>query len=870
MDKESVPLDGRCHKGEKMNQIRLENSTMVLLANQDTGQLYSLKLKGDELGTEFLGNPENVSYPSILEMNQWMGDVKIRVWDKQCHDWTEELTSRSDDIRNVVSTPGEGKMTVFYERQAKNEKGIRSVFLKEVWQMQEDGLHWYLTIKNPGKELLEVGEVSLAFLTNTDFTGIFENPEYEGTENWRGLKQKLWHEQRVQQYLSINGGSSYAWLQRPKGDFPGLLFQVLDDGEIEEAYQMDSKVGCQWSLTFEGPYYLSLYSSAARKCGGWKYETAQQTYGVNGNTALLLEGEEEKQFHFVFRPVAAEEEIAEYLWKEGQLDISVQPSMAVPAGVPIRVRIRSREVPRLIPLANGIELELEQQNGDSWYYRLVFSEPGQKKLRIFHGGRKTTVCFYALDNIRNLLENHAEFIIRRQYYQNPLDPFGRNHAFLPYDDAVEMIFTESEESWQVGGLDEYALPVAMFLAEKNSILPRQNQVDVLEEYIDTCLYGILQDKETFYARRGMYYEERTPSDIWTGNKWDKEKAESPLRSFNYPLITDIYYSMYKIADKYQMTHIRSKMEYLEMAYQTALTGYELGRNKYNGAPAGATITALLETLKKENKDWYGRLNEKVEWIAEENSRSEYPFGSELYVDQTAHNQYEAMMTYYEKKDRLEEAYRVTYALRCGWQPQWYLYGNEKRGNVCCWYGTPLNSRVLFDGFEFTGKQAMLKLGYGGLSSFLTCIRSNGAAHGWYLWWPDRSGFDLRSLDTDMGMYGYLRSARCYVVDDPVFGRCGYGCILEKAEEVQRVVPYDGLGIRFFLEPFGVTVECEKGTVKELQIQERNRSITVEIENPEQSWLVKVQTKTRWNIIIGDENKTLDAESSVFTGKKGRH
>ena len=35
-----------------------------------------------------------------------------------------------------------------------------------------------------------------------------------------------------------------------------------------------------------------------------------------------------------------------------------------------------------------------------------------------------------------------------------------------------------------------------------------------------------------------------------GNKWDKEKAESILRSFNYPLISDIYYSMYRIAKQY--------------------------------------------------------------------------------------------------------------------------------------------------------------------------------------------------------------------------------------------------------------------------------------------------------------------------------
>ena len=185
----------------------------------------------------------------------------------------------------------------------------------------------------------------------------------------------------------------------------------------------------------------------------------------------------------------------------------------------------------------------------------------------------------------------------------------------------------------------------------------------MEEYINDCLYVKLQEEDTYYARRGLYYEDRTPSDIACGNKWDKEKAESILRSFNYPLISDIYYSMYRIAKQYGLTEKRDAETYLEMAYRTSMTGYELGKNKFNGAPAGATIVDLVETLKEEEPQWYEKLNRKVAFIAEENAGSIYPFGSELYVDQTSHNQYEAMMRYYGKEEKLDEADRITAALR---------------------------------------------------------------------------------------------------------------------------------------------------------------------------------------------------------------
>lgn len=853
-----------------MKLVYLENKHIRAGIHPDTGTIYSLRMKHDTLETEFAGNAENTSYPAILEKNQWIGDVRLRIWDGKTNRWKEELTSCSADSREIQKQ--DDSFLISYAMPSREEKGICSVRLAERFEMKEDGLHLYVRLANSTHEVMEVGEVSLAFPTNTDFAGIFEDEKYKDFEHWRGIKQKLWHEQRVQLHLSVDGTSSYAFLQRPKGDYPGLLFQVLDGGQLETAYQMDKYIGCQWSVTFEGPYYLTLYSAAARKCEEWKLESEQQKYGMNGNTSLILQPEEEKEFHFRFSPVYSEEERKNLLYEAGQLDVDVQPGMTAPVHVPVKLRLRCKDEPKLLPMANNMEITRRRQEGDCYFYELLFTEPGQKMVRVFHGEGWTTLMFYAIDSIRKLLVNHADFIVCRQFYENPEDVFGRHHSFLPYDDSVEMLFTESEESWQVGALDEYALPVAMFVAEKNSILPEPHEIEILETYIDDCLYGKLQEKETYYARRGLYYEERTPSDIAAGNKWDKEKSESILRSFNYPLISDIYFSMYKIAEKYQMTEKRTAMEYLEMAYRTALTGYELGRNKFNGAPAGATVIELLGALKKKNETWYEKLNRKVTFIAEENAESVYPFGSELYVDQTSHNQYEAMMKYYGKWEKLEEAYRITYALRGGWQPEWFLYGNEKRGNVCCWYGTPLNSRVLFDGFEYTGDENMLKLGYGGLLSFLTCIRSNGAAHGWYLFWPDRSGFDFRSLDTDMGMYGYLYSAKSYVIDDKVFGRCGYGCRYEEKDGKEFIEPYDGLGIRFRSVPHLIDIECTEGCIEKICIDNRKKQMKIQMEEQKCSSKIslKIRVEEKWTAELPDgQIYELNEGAALLELTKGR-
>ena len=56
--------------------------------------------------------------------------------------------------------------------------------------------------------------------------------------------------------------------------------------------------------------------------------------------------------------------------------------------------------------------------------------------------------FYGIGDVKELLKRRSEFIITRHYYDNPQDPFHRHHAFLGFDDMVEMIFTESEESFR--------------------------------------------------------------------------------------------------------------------------------------------------------------------------------------------------------------------------------------------------------------------------------------------------------------------------------------------------------------------------------------------------------------------------------------
>lgn len=86
----------------------------------ETGKLISIRMKGDPLKTEYIGNRKNISYPSIREANQWMGDVRFRIWDENAEGWREERTADSEDNR-IVSVE-EDKVRVSWLEPSENRK----------------------------------------------------------------------------------------------------------------------------------------------------------------------------------------------------------------------------------------------------------------------------------------------------------------------------------------------------------------------------------------------------------------------------------------------------------------------------------------------------------------------------------------------------------------------------------------------------------------------------------------------------------------------------------------------------------------------------------------------------------------------------
>ena len=104
-------------------------------------------------------------------------------------------------------------------------------------------------------------------------------------------------------------------------------------------------------------------------------------------------------------------------------------------------------------------------------------------------------------------------------------------------------------------LKELGLSKEMFGVDGGKLSPpSQKEIKALEDHIWKFLYGKLQYRDTYAVKRWI---------------WD-DPPPGTDRSFNYPHVFNIYYSMYKIAKLYNLTEHSAK-EYLLLAYHTAMT-----------------------------------------------------------------------------------------------------------------------------------------------------------------------------------------------------------------------------------------------------------------------------------------------------------
>ncbi|HKF51042.1 MAG TPA: DUF5695 domain-containing protein, partial [Candidatus Acidoferrales bacterium] len=734
-------------------QVQLAAGEMMVTFDRRYGSISSITRKGDEFGTNYIGNETNT--PNVDPSDsRWTGDVVTTVWEllgdwkafhlgqndifKVSGKWKRELTGKSGDIRQVSFQNNE--FHVAYDGDARDDEGIRSYRLNSLYHMGADNsLLWDIEIENVTGNDLEIGELGFPLMVNDDYAELYFDPglkEALSTINnvdfaRTPIRQKLIHEQKVFVHNFISGHSSYALVQRPLGDAPFLLVHPTMDTSFECIYKDPGAAFLSHVNGWPGPDILAVHSLATKDLRRWG-----KNPWVNGHTSTVLGPGQKKSCQIRFAFIDSYEGIRDELYKAGNLGIRVVPAMVVQENTDVLVELTSQSpVEKIDFLSDNITVKDKRSAAEKTLLTFSFKGRGQKSAKLHYGeGRWTNLHFYCIEDIEKLLKARSEFIVERQFYQNPDDPFHRFHGFLPFDYRIGSTFLDSDEVWEVGDSDESGFSEPLFLAEKNVYFPSKKEVDVLEAYVADCLFKYIQNPETFEVRASLYWKERTPSSPW-GN-WTKERSEATFRTYNYVHPANIYHALYRIGKRYGLLTRKKPEDYLRMSYRTCMKWFSTGPWKQIGLMEGSNSIHILRDIQEEGwQEEYDNLRQAMKDCDAQFVEDPYPYSSELIIDQTAHEQVYFFTKFFGDTAKNKKTVQVLKALRGGNQPVWFRYGNDKRRNVCCWYNASLNGMALLDSFEDSGDRDAFLKGYAGVMSVMHNVLPDGMGFNFFICTP---------------------------------------------------------------------------------------------------------------------------------------
>jgi hypothetical protein len=497
------------------------------------------------------------------------------------------------------------------------------------YHFADDGsLLWDIEIENVTGRALEIGELAVPIRVNDDYAGPYNGltPRQATVQGKMSEIQKIIHEQRVLAHSFIAGHSSYVLIQRPRGDRPFLMFHCENDTAFECSYKVEGRFGGDWI----GTDLLAIHSWATYQQRGWSWNP-----WVNGHTSLVLKPKEKRSYRFRFAFIEDYPAIREQLVKSGNLGIRILPSMVVQEKTKVFVEVKCHsDLDDIEVHSDGVLIKDKRRSGDATLLTFSFDGRGQKSLKLVYGGQRWTwLHFYCIEDPELLLKARARFMTYRQFYENPQDPYNRNHLFLPFDYRLGRRIDDYQDVWEVGGTGDPGLGDPLFLAEKNVHYPSLDEIERLETYVDDCLFQHIQNPQTYEVRDSLYWKVRYPSS--PSSSFSKKRSEATWRTYNYTFVANIYHALYRIGKRYGVLEKRTSDEYLRMCYRTCLKWFTTGPFKHVGLITGSNGVEILSDLEREGwKQEYKELFKLMKDCNDEFLRDSYPYSSEIEIDET--------------------------------------------------------------------------------------------------------------------------------------------------------------------------------------------------------------------------------------------
>lgn len=718
------------------------------------------------------------------------------------------------------------------------------------WAVADGKLALRFTLRNSGTKAIEVGALGIPLV----FDNIISGKDLEQAHALNSFSDPS---------IALDGG--YVQVTRLNGHGPALV--VVPDGRTPlEAYKpIDGPHGrgrkaalfedlTPRNMTFEG-FYEWMVASAAFQQNEWK-----QAEPWNRATSFQLEPGQERTVGLRFLVAPEIRAIEKTLAENGRPVAVGVPGYILPQDTEASLFLKYPEAVKKLEVepAGAIEVNAAGSTEHGWQrYSLRGKQWGRARVTITYGdGLVETVQYRVMKPEAEAVDDLGRFVFTKQWFEVKDDPFHRSPSVMSYDREANAIVTQDKRVWIAGLSDEAGAGSWLAAAMKEYGRPDKQQVEQLEEFVDGVVWGELQQKDgpnKFGVRKSLFYYQ--PDELpnfpyrkeldWTSwESWNKQGSEDVGRSFNYPHVVALYWSLYRIARDHQglATHHDWRW-YLTQAYETTMAMTRLAPDQSQfGQMEGDVFVAALEDLKRE-----GMTAEAATLEAAMKARADgwkkltYPFGSEMPWDSTGQEEVYAWSRHFGMDDKAQ----ITLDAITGYMPtipNWgyngsarrywdFLYGGkyERLERQLHHYGSGINAIPVLDAYRRDPQDLyLLRVGYGGTMGAVSGIDQEGFGSAAFHSFPDRMAFDPYTGDYGPNFFGHAWNTATYVVQDVEFGWLAFGGNLKVQNKRVTVEPRDSFRQRVYLAPLGLWLTLDSGQFEQVTLDASAGTVDVRL------------------------------------------
>jgi hypothetical protein len=715
--------------------------------------------------------------------------------------------------------------------------------ITRTWALDGGRLVLRFAIKNRRDAPVEIGALGIPLV----FNNILTNRTLEQAHEICSFSDP---------YIGRDGG--YLQVTRLNGRGPALI--VVPDGRTPFEAYMPLSEPMRPSQTFEGMFAWMVHSRAYAE-NEWR-----SAEPWNPPTSRTLAPGETVSYGLKFLLADEIRSIENSLIAHGRPVAVGIPGYILPMDLEGRLFLRyaGHKVKRVrVEPQGAIEIAEERPRNGWLAYSLRGKTWGRARLTIsYDDGLEQSVHYYVIKPAAQAVADLGRFLMTRQWFDDPNDPFRRSPSVMSYDREANKIITQESRVWIAGLSDEGGAGSWLAAAMKQFAQPDEEEIRKYERFIDQVLWGGIQYKDGpnkygvrkslfFYAPQEMAGFKYDPSFNWsTWTSWKRAEAESIGRAYNYPHVVAAYWAFYRLARNQRGLVTNHPWEwYLEQAYQTArfLTERD-ARGRYRvgyvdkGLMEGTIFVLLLEDLKREGWNEKARdLETRMKERADRWRQEAYPFGSEMAWDSTGQEEVYAWCKYFGYEDKAE----IALASIIGYMPtipHWGYNGNARRywdflyaGKLrrierqLHHYGSGMNAiPVLAHYREHPDDYYLLRIGYGGALGALSNIDQEGFASAAFHSYPTTLRWDAYSGDYGPNFFGHVINAATYIVNHPELGWLSFGGNLKLAGDWVTVEPRDSMRQRIYIAPLGLWLTLDAGSFESVAINVRTRAVRIRL------------------------------------------